>query len=144
MKISADSSSRPLLCPSARPDMDGSVVIGVVGGTVGEPVVRYLREPLAVTPEVLDLTSPVSPQEVLRFAAPCATSDCIHYDGAHCQLGKRAAKLISLTVFSLPPCGIRATCRWFAENGAAICRRCPAIVTENHQPSATMREVAIR
>jgi hypothetical protein len=30
----------------------------------------------------------------------------------------------------LPPCLIRKTCRWFAERGAAACRACDLVVTD--------------
>ena len=36
---------RSPLCPSAQPEMEGSVVLGVVGGTSDEPRVGYLTEP---------------------------------------------------------------------------------------------------
>ena len=78
---------RPKLCPSAQPDMEGAVAFGVVGGTAEEPVVSYLREPLPVTPELLQLARPVRPTEVFRFAAPCAEGGCRHFDGESCQDG---------------------------------------------------------
>jgi hypothetical protein len=30
----------------------------------------------------------------------------------------------------VPPCAIRATCRWFAQVGAAACGVCPEVVTD--------------
>jgi hypothetical protein len=68
--------AQPLQCPSAQPTMAGSVVLGVVDGTVSSPRLRYLVEPQPVTEELLALSAPVAPTEVFRFAAPCATSAC--------------------------------------------------------------------
>ena len=42
----------PPLCPSSLPDQQGSMIIGVVGGTIEEPRVAYLAEPQAVTDEI--------------------------------------------------------------------------------------------
>jgi hypothetical protein len=66
MKFGANSKETPL-CPSAQPEMADSVVFGVVAGTVEEPRVRYLAEPLPVTEKLLSLTSPVKPTEVFPF-----------------------------------------------------------------------------
>ena len=125
----------PPLCPSAQPDMAGSVVFGVVGGTVEEPRVGYLDQPLPVTPEILALTGPVSPTEVFRIAAPCAGHACQHFDGARCRLATRTVQMLPAVVEKLPPCRIRPRCRWFQQEGKAACLRCPLIVTETHYPS---------
>jgi len=52
--------------------LEGAVAFGVAGGTAAEPPVSYLKEPLPVTPELLELAEPVEPTEVFHFAAPCA------------------------------------------------------------------------
>jgi hypothetical protein len=126
---------RTLVCPSARPEMPQSVVFGVVGGSPTEPRVRYLEKSLPVTDELLALTAPVEPQEVLRFAAPCAGGQCVHFDGARCSLALRTVQFVMPVVHRLPACSIRAECLWFAQEGRAACERCPQIVTEGYAAS---------
>jgi hypothetical protein len=132
----------PLSCPSAQPGMDGSVVFGVVGGTPERPLVSYLSEPQPVTPELLDLAGPVEPMEVFRFAAPCAESACQHFDGSRCRLAQRIVTIVPEAVRRLPPCRIRTTCRWWHEQGAAACFRCPVVVTSDHRPTPELRVAA--
>src|SRR5262245_21243260 len=130
------------LCPSAQPEMEGSVVFGLVGGTVAEPRLRYLDQPQPVTNGLLALSQPVEPTEVFRFAAPCAGSRCQHFDGKDCRLVKKIVRLIPAVVDFLPPCRLRPTCRWWQQEGRAACLRCPLIVTKDYQPSDKLREVA--
>ena len=61
--------------PSARaaqPHMEGSTVLGVVGGTPEQPRLAYLAEPRPVTEDLLALAAPVLPTAIFRFGAPCA------------------------------------------------------------------------
>jgi hypothetical protein len=52
------------LCPSTtHPEQEGSVVFGVVGGTVESPRLAYLREPQPVTDELLAVSGSVTPTE---------------------------------------------------------------------------------
>ena len=117
-------------CPSARPDWEGAQVIGVVGGTVDEPRVSYLRRPLPVVPELLALTAPVRPTEVLRFAAPCAEHACPHFRAGSCHLVEKAITLLSPVVDNLPQCHVRGHRRWFLQEGKEVCFRCPQVVTD--------------
>jgi len=122
--------------------MAGATLLGVVGGTAEEPRVGYLDEPRPVTPELLSLAGPVKPTEIFRFAAPCAGTACQHFDGTDCRL---AAKIVARTpavVDLLPACRLRPTCRWWLQEGAAACLRCPVIVTENYLPSSELRQAA--
>src|SRR4051794_35165032 len=114
----------PPLCPSAQPEMEGSVVFGVADG----PRVSYLAAPIATSVEVLALAGPVPPTEVFRFAAPCAPGGCRHFDGAACRLAERIVQLLPPAVAGVPPCPIRPDCRWWQQEGKAACLRCPTIV----------------
>jgi len=135
--------ARPLSCPSAQPDMEDAVAFGIVEGTAAEPHVTYLREPLPVTDELLELASPVEPTEVFRFAARCAEGGCQHFDGASCQLGRKIASSVSVTIAGrLPACRIRPQCRWFHEQGPSACARCPLIVTTDYRPTDELRQAA--
>lgn len=131
-----------LLCPSAQPDQPGSSLIGVVEGTAEAPRVTYVGRPLPVLPEILALAGPVAPTEVFRFAAPCAGSGCQHFDGGHCRLAEKFAKLVDGTDFGVPKCGIRPRCRWWREQGVDACARCPAVVTTHYSPSPAARLAA--
>lgn len=132
----------PLSCPSAQPDMGGSVAFGVVGGSAERPLVSYLSEPQPVTPELLELARPVEPTEVFRFAAPCAEGACQHFDGSRCRLAQRIVTIVPQAVRRLPPCRIRGSCRWWHEQGAAACFRCPVVVTSDQRPTDALRTAA--
>jgi hypothetical protein len=132
----------PPLCPSAQPEMAGSLLFGVVGGTVAEPRLGYLREPQPVTAELLSLADPVPPTEVFRFAAPCAGAGCRHFEGTRCRLATRIVQLLPAAVAVLPPCRLRPHCRWWQQEGKEACRRCPLIVTETAHPSERLRQAA--
>ena len=118
-----------LTCPSAQPDMEGARVFGVVSGTPQEPRVAYLRADAVVTRAMLAKLAPADPTQVFRFSAPCEEARCVHYDGRRCQLAGRIVEKLDPVVDVLPPCLIRSTCRWYAEQGAAACHRCPQVVT---------------
>lgn len=130
------------LCPSAQPDMEGSRIFGVVGGSADEPRVAYLAQPQPVSEELIKLAEPVLPTEVFRFAAPCAGHGCRHFDGANCQLAARTVNILPEAVDILPPCAIRSNCRWWKQEGKAACLRCPLVVTHNIDPSDIITLVA--
>lgn len=132
----------PPNCPSAQPDWEGSTVFGIIGGTVDEPRTAYLAEPQPVTDELLDLSGPVNPTEIFRFAAPCSGNGCRHFDGSKCRLVGRIVEGLAAVTEQLPPCKIRSTCRWWLQEGKAACMRCPQIVTEDHAPSEQLIRVA--
>jgi hypothetical protein len=131
-----------VLCPSARPESLDAVVFGVVGGTVAQPHVNYLKQSLPVTDELIAKASPVTPAEILRTAAPCATNGCMHFDGKDCRLAMRIVEKLPVVVEALPPCSIRGDCRWWQQEGKMACMRCPQVVTDNYNSSQLMREVA--
>ena len=141
MDIGTLSDDSPL-CPSAQPEMAGSVVLGIVGGSAAEPQVGYLVESLPATQEVLAVASSVKPTEVFRFAAPCAGVHCQHFDGVDCRLARRVVHLLPAVVERLPACSIRPNCRWWLQEGKAACLRCPQIVTEVCHPSELLRQAA--
>jgi hypothetical protein len=44
----------------------------------------------------------------------------------------------------LPKCGVRATCRWFRQNGIEACKICPLVITqiaENGAADVTTRSL---
>jgi len=132
----------PPLCPSAKPEMEGSVVFGVIGGTVEEPRLTHLVEPQPVTDELLALSGSITPTEIFRIAAPCAGSACHHFDGSNCRLATKIVQLLPEVVAGLPPCRLRPNCRWWQQEGKAACMRCSQIVTETYHPSEQLRRAA--
>jgi hypothetical protein len=130
------------LCPSAGPQWRDSVAIGVVGGTAEQPRVRHLEEPIPVTPELLALAEPVEPTEVFRFAAPCLGRGCGHFGESRCRLASKVVRMLPTAVDDLPACQIRPRCRWFLQEGADACLRCPLVATHDANPSPAMRAAA--
>lgn len=129
-------------CPSAQPDMQGARVFGVRRRGPDGPQTGYLDHAVDVTPDVLAMTGPVKPTEVLRIAAACEESRCAHFDGTDCQLATRIVQLLPPVVAVLPRCAIRSDCRWFAQEGRAACLRCPQVVTEMDDASPQLVEAA--
>jgi hypothetical protein len=104
-------------------------VLGVVQRTDHGPEVLYLKEPVAPTEELLATAAPRQPAEVFRFAAKCQTSNCPHFDGSDCRLAARIVQILPAPAAELPHCQVRAECRWFHQEGAPACHRCPQIAT---------------
>lgn len=130
------------MCPSAQPEMESSRVLGVVGGTPQAPEVAYLNQYVPVSKELLAMTGPAKPTQVLRFAAPCQEEACCHFDGAKCNLAARIVQIMPVVTEALPPCPIRPTCRWYQQEGKKACLRCPQIVTLVDEPDERMRMAA--
>lgn len=132
-----------MLCPSAQPWMDGAHVFGiVVGGGTGTEV-AWLEEPIPVTPELLAKTGDVDPQQVFRMSAPCQESACRHFDGAECQLATRIVQILPTVAQALPPCHLRVSCRWYVQEGAPACFRCPQVITHTYEPTDQMIQAAM-
>jgi hypothetical protein len=137
-----DESPTGLLCPSARPQMTGCNVIGVVTHVEAEPRIAYLDSLQPATAEVLALASPARAETVFRFSAPCAGGGCAHFNGSACRLATRIVQILPRVVDDMPPCGIRPQCRWFSQEGKAACQRCPQIVTQTTNPSLDLVSVS--
>ena len=135
----ASSPENQILCPSAQPDWQGSVAIGVIGGTAQEPIVTHFPNTLPVTNELLALSDPVTPTEVFRFAAPCLRGGCLHFKQQKCQLASNIVNILPVVMDHLPSCAIRPHCRWWQQEGKEACSRCPQVVTDNYNPSESMR-----
>lgn len=118
-----------LLCPSSTCH-EGAVVIGLLGadGRLG-----YLRPAIPVDGRFV-VSSPQhgDPESRFRFADNCARDACEHWSGKHCglveQLINSPRAHILEHAHDLPRCDIRASCRWFAQDGRAACTVCPAVV----------------
>lgn len=115
--------------------MEGVRVLGVVQRDGPSPMLQYLNETLPATEEVLAMAAPLKPTEVFRLAATCAEHRCPHFDGADCRLASRVVQILPAAVTALPPCIIRHQCRWYSQEGAAACHRCPEITTVSYDVS---------
>lgn len=129
------------LCPSAPPSWPDAHVFGVVGGSVNDPRVAYLDRPVAASDAVVAKTSPAEPGEVLRIAAPCATSSCVHFGDGLCGLVSNVVELLPTVTTRLPKCSIRSNCLWFKQEGRAACQRCPQVVTSRQTAEPQLLEV---
>jgi hypothetical protein len=114
----------------------------VIGGSAREPRTKFLDAAVPVSDDILQLTEPVQPSEVLRFAAPCIGGACHHFADRRCALAAKVTDLLPAVADELPDCSIRPTCRWFSEQGPAACQRCPQVVTVNVLPSPEMAAAA--
>jgi len=122
--------------------MDNCRVLGVVEQQGPTPRLVYLEQAPPATPEILARAAPLKPTELYRLSATCAEGKCPHFDGADCRLATRVVQILPAVVDALPPCAIRKDCRWFSQEGGAVCRRCPDITTVSYDLSETMREVS--
>ena len=120
-------------CPSAPAEL-GSVVLGVV---VAPGQVAYLAPSIPVTPELLDgfRKDGVPIENRMRFACACREHQCKQWSGGsggggHCGLVERAVEALAITegLDDLPNCGIRSTCRWFAQHQRKACAACPEVI----------------
>jgi len=139
----APAPQKALLCPSAQPDMEGARVLGVISGSAEQSQVAYLNSNVPVTAGLLAAAAPLKPTEVFRFAAHCEENKCRHFDGSHCQLATRIVQILPVVTDGLPPCLIRAECRWFQQEGKAACMRCPQVVTESYEPDEDFKRAAL-
>ena len=130
------------LCPSAQPGMENCRILGVVQRDGPTPMLQYLNEQLPATEDVLAMAAPLKPTEVFRLAATCAEHRCPHFDGADCRLASRVVQILPAAVTALPPCIIRKECRWYSQEGAAACHRCPEITTVSYDLSPVAQSLS--
>jgi len=128
-------SEKNTLCPSARAEFAGSVVFGVIGGTVEDPRVTYLQQLQPITEELIAKASPATPTEVFRMATTCITTACLHFDSQDCRLARQITEKLLAVVEELPACSIRRDCRWWQQEGKFACKRCPQVITDVYNPS---------
>ena len=117
-------------CPSTTAADPDARVFGVVVGTADVPEVAYLAEPVPLSTASSATPADVSATEIYRLAGRCVESQCQHYSGKHCRLGEHIVSSLEAVARALPPCSIRQDCRWFHEQRAQACLRCPQVVTE--------------
>jgi hypothetical protein len=103
------------------------------GAVAGAGQLAYLRPHVPVTDALLEAlqASGTAIENRLRFAGPCFGERCVQWSEGRCGLIDRivAAPAPEQTELDgLPRCGIRSTCRWFAQHAAAACHACPTVI----------------
>lgn len=114
------------LCPSSCAE-PGATLLGAVapGGRV-----LYLTPRTLVDAEFIEAAKQGrAPEKRFRFAGPCVTSGCVFWGEKGCGVAE-AAVAGGPVSDRLPRCSIRAECRWFAQEGVAVCYACPGVVTD--------------
>lgn len=125
------------LCPSA-PGAPGASLIGVVGS---DGRVANLLTPLRIDAHFLETAAGTGGLlgKRFRFASPCQQAHCGHWADHECGLiGRlRHAAVDAGHVAGdapLPPCAIRAQCRWWQQRGRDACGVCSLVVTDQRAP----------
>jgi len=132
IRSSQDDDASLKTCPSA-PAEAGSVVLGVVAS---QGQVAYLSPHVPVTLELLERLNRggVPIENRMRFAGACMEHHCVQWKGeagtGRCGLIDHAIDALGITSSAekLPQCGIRPTCRWFAQHGSRACAACPEVI----------------
>ena len=119
------------ICPSA-PATPGALMIGLRGA---DGRVANLRTPLRVDAAFCETAraSGDRPEARMRFASACVEGECAQWTGERCGVIARVLDHLDRAVDpaeGLPPCAIRADCRWYAEHAARACAACPEVVTD--------------
>ncbi len=127
-----------LTCPSAE-CAPGATLLGTLGA---DGRIKHLRTPLTVDADFVATATRNGPAEThMRFAAPCQEGRCQQWTGSACGVIERVLQHLEteapqLRSDTLPPCTIRATCRWYAERGEAACLACDLVVMRQEPATA--------
>ena len=120
-----------LRCPSAPPE-PGNSLLGVVAGPSD---IAYVTPAVPLDAAFLQRLGAIGTriENRFRFSGPCFREKCAQWSGARCGLIDRVLSAIDDEVASkaaLPRCGIRTTCRWFAQRGTAACHVCSHVIRD--------------
>lgn len=115
----------------------------MLSGSAEEPRVAYLPKGVELDVAAARSLLPQTPTKAFRFAAHCESERCLHFAAGRCSLAERVVRQLPEVVDALPPCQIRSGCRWYAEQGAAACRRCPQVITMIPRHDDAMNRVAL-
>ncbi len=117
-------------CPSATCE-PGAKLLGAVGE---DGRIKHLRTPLEIDKDfVAKARAKGVPEAKMRFAAPCQEGKCGHWTGDACGLIDKVmahieAEAPEMKAVEVPPCTIRASCRWYMQTGAQACLSCDLVV----------------
>jgi hypothetical protein len=123
----------PRSCPSALCEED-ALLLGVV---VPDGTVAYVQPPTRISADfVARARARGHPERWFRFSTACREAACHQWTGTGCGvidvvIGDRPEDApAEQPGAGLPACGIRRTCRWFVQHGAAACAVCPQIIAD--------------
>ena len=117
----------------------------LLGIVIAPGQVAYLAPNVPVTAEMLEALNSegVAVENRLRFACACREHQCRQWAGGpgeqgRCGLVEHAVEALAIDIGldDLPNCGIRPTCRWFAQQGRKACAACPEILRRPGGPAA--------
>ena len=133
-----------LLCPSAQPQLRGSVVFASIENQSPGQGVAFLRSSFPVSEgTMLALAGGMlHANQMFRFAAPCEQAGCTNWSGTRCRVAERLVQILPVASIELPACVIRPDCRWFAQEGKSACMRCPQVVTNSAGFEAALNQAA--
>ena len=117
-------------CPSAVCE-EGANLVGIVNQ---EGMVDFLSNPFIIDAEFVDIAfRGKQPESRFRFSNRCVENGCKQWTGHSCSVIERVLVEAEGQDFpnKLPPCSIRASCRWYHQEGNNACFVCPFIVTDN-------------
>ena len=119
---------RPHACPSSPLNARASL-LGLVRS---DGRVTFLGEPLPVNDEFVQISRKGNSVGArFRFTGRCVESGCAQWESGEkrCQVATRAVQRgLPTEAAALPDCGIRSTCRWFSQEGEAVCLVCSDVV----------------
>ncbi|MGW7456870.1 hypothetical protein [Streptomyces sp. NPDC054797] len=135
--VTAGQEEGPLGQPRACPSVTCREGASLLGAMTGSGRLAYLPMPVLVDAAFADrLEATGRPESRYRFTGPCSEGACPQWTGTDCAvidhiLDDEPPSAGALREDApLPACGIRRTCRWFAQRGAAACAVCPTIVAD--------------
>jgi hypothetical protein len=93
----------------------------------------YVTPPLPIDTDFIERVAQTGggAEQRFRFSEPCIEHGCRQWTGEACGLIDKLVETETPAVASLPACGIRSRCRWFAQARERACAVCPLVVTDN-------------
>lgn len=120
------------VCPSATAEVGN-----LLYGRVNNGQIERLGTPLPLTEAFVEaVSSHGSPERRFRFAGSCQEGRCAQWTGTGCGVIERVLARMETPAGAdpLPRCFLRASCRWFAQEGAVACSACSRVVTDSRTP----------
>jgi hypothetical protein len=122
-------------CPSSTLG-NATHLLGVVGP---DGRVHYVSPALPIDEQFRSKAeSAGDPERRFRLSGPCVESGCTQWTGTRCGVIDSVLDQIPADQDeNLKPCTLRKRCRWFTQRGAAACRVCPLVITDDRVVGAT-------
>lgn len=130
MKQINQDEQKSLQCPSSM----ATPGAGLLGVRQEDGTIAILPQVLPVDETFIQIgqMDPVPLEQRFRFTNACIEKGCKQWNGKSCGVAKRVVRHMEKvnTSNDLPPCGIRSSCRWYAQEGNNACKICSFVVTE--------------